>query len=278
MRTLAAAVTLVFALAAPAVAGDLELQTGTKVEFVARDDAAKLLATRDAFVAALSPFDRAARLKTDKETSEKAFLDFVAAQALDWSDDERTIVTKLVTDLAPRLEPLKLALPSVVRLVRTTGKEEGGAAYCRNGAIVLPSGMLLPKRQRELAAVLPHEIFHIYTSQNPKLRPALYAVVGFGPCESVAFPESLATRKITNPDAPGMDFIIHVRDGGVDGAKVAAIPILFSRTETYDTKAGGELFKYLQFRLLVLEADGTRWKVALDTENKPRLLERLGDA
>src|SRR5262245_20013154 len=37
----------------------------------------ELLGKRDAFVAALSPFDRAARLKSDKPVSEEQFLNFV---------------------------------------------------------------------------------------------------------------------------------------------------------------------------------------------------------
>ena len=39
-----------------------------------RDEARRILTTRDDFIRALSPFDRAARVKTDKDVSEKEFL------------------------------------------------------------------------------------------------------------------------------------------------------------------------------------------------------------
>ncbi|MCE9583901.1 MAG: hypothetical protein K8T20_15570 [Planctomycetes bacterium] len=242
-------------------AEDLEIQPGTKVEFSTREQAAKLLGERDAFVAALSPFDRAARLKTDRETTEKAYLEFVAAQAEDWSAAEKELVTGLLTKLKPKVAALKLALPPVVRLLKTTGKEEGAAAYCRGACITLPTNMLASGPS--LANTLAHEMFHVYSNQNPKLRPALYAVVGFAPCGAVKFPESLASRKLTNPDAYGLDF---------GDKKVPVMPVLYSRSEKYDLKAGGEFFDYMEFRLLVLEKDGEGYKAALDAKGLPRLL------
>src|SRR5690349_18774827 len=97
MKTLLLSLLLLLTPLRLALAADLELQPGTKVAFASREEAAKLLVERDAFVQALSPFDRSARLKTDKETSEKAYLDFVAAQAADWTDEERTRVEGLLT-------------------------------------------------------------------------------------------------------------------------------------------------------------------------------------
>ena len=41
-----------------------------------------------------------------------------------------------------KLRPWKLRLPPVVLLVKTSGREEAGAAYCRGPAIVLPQNMI----------------------------------------------------------------------------------------------------------------------------------------
>ena len=260
---------LLLALRRPASADDFDLQAGTKVQFATREEAAKLLVERDVFIQALSPFDRAARLKTDRETTEKEYLEFVAAQAAEWTAKEEKMLTGLLAALKPKLAPLKLSLPPVIRLVKTTGREEGAAAYCRGASIVLPQNMV-DAGALALEIILPHELFHVFSSHNLKLRPALYAVVGFAPCAPVRFPESLAKRRITNPDAPGLDFYIMVKQGA---DRVPVMPILYSRSETYDTKAGGEFFDYMEFRLLVLEKDGEGMKPALDAQGQPRLLE-----
>lgn len=271
---LAPALALALALVplSAARAGDQELQPGTTVAFASRQEAAKLLSVKDAFVEALSPFDRAARLKTDREVGEKEYLEFVAAQALDWTDDEKARIAAIVDDLRPKLAPLGLALPAVVRLVKTTGLEEGSAAYCRGAAIVLPKTLV--EKKRALAGVLPHELFHVFSSHNAKLRPALYGVLGFTPCAPVKLPGTLAKKRITNPDAPGLDFAIQVKRGE---SKVPAVPVLVSRSERYDTRRGGEFFEYLELRLLVLEKKGEALEPALDAAGEPVLLA-LADA
>ena len=82
------------------------------------------------------------------------------------------------------------------------------------------------------------------------MREALYQAIGFTACAEVQLEASLQPRKITNPDAPRNDHSIRLRVGGKE---VAAVPILFSATEKYDTHRGGEFFSYLQFQFLILE-------------------------
>ena len=57
--------------------------SGQDLSFATVPEARKLLSTRDAFVARMSPFDRSARMKTDREVSEAEYLAFAAAAAMD---------------------------------------------------------------------------------------------------------------------------------------------------------------------------------------------------
>src|SRR5262249_18839439 len=57
--------------------------------FASVADGKRILMTRDAFVERMSPFDRAARLKTDREVPEDEYLAFVATAVLEWDDRER---------------------------------------------------------------------------------------------------------------------------------------------------------------------------------------------
>src|SRR5262249_18306533 len=100
--------------------------------------------------------------------------------------------------------------------------------------------------------ILPHEVFHVLSNQNPKLREKLYTIVGFHPCNEVQLPPALAVRKLTNPDAPVNN---HYMTSKLNDRDVEWMPILLSKSDHYDTQRGGNLFSYLEFKLLALETD-----------------------
>ena len=68
-------VLLLFLLLVPITAYGQEpkLAARTTVSFADLEEAQKVLGARDDFVTAMSPFDRAARMKTDKPVSEEEF-------------------------------------------------------------------------------------------------------------------------------------------------------------------------------------------------------------
>ena len=168
-----------------------------------------------------------------------------------------------------RLESFSLPFPEKILIIKTTGLEEGGAAYTRGNAVILPmsenSGNV-----SDLQKNIAHELFHVLTRANPILRERLYAVIGFAKCDEVEFPAKLAHRKITNPDAPKNDHCIRVK---AERTECWAIPILYSRTEKYDPKSGGTLFNYLEFQLLLVERSGASSVKALYDGRNPRLVD-----
>lgn len=226
---------------------DVALTPKTQLHFAAANEARGLLAVRDDYVERMSPFDRAARLKTDREVSEAEYLDFVGKQTLDWPAEERAKIEQAVAAVAPRVAELGLPLPERIELVRTTGLEEGGAYYTRGAAIVFPAQRLARDDEAALKKIFAHELFHVLTRANLKLRRPLYAVIGYEPCDEIGLPDELEDRKITNPDAPRNDHFIRLK---VDGEDRMAVPILYSRTSKYDPARGGEFFDYLEFRFL----------------------------
>jgi hypothetical protein len=229
-----------------------KLTDSTTVVFAPAEEGRKILTTRDDFIRALSPFDRAARMKTDREVSEEAFLEFVGRNVLDWTDAEKAALTSTLDSLKKPLGRLALPWPKVIYLVKTTGAEEGNAAYTRANALILPRSMVPANRPID-ARLIGHELFHILSRSNPDLRERLYAALGFVKCGEVEFPETLRGRKLTNPDAPANNHCIRVQ---VNGTNAWAIPILFSRTEKYDVKRGGAFFQYMEFQFLVVEREG----------------------
>lgn len=233
--------------------GQVKLNDSSTVVCATVEQGKAILTTKDDFVLRMSLFDRAARIKTDQEVSEEEYLEFVGMNVLPWSDEEKRVIASALEGIPAKLEPFSLPLPEKVYLVKTTGSEEGGAAYTRGNAIIFPKANLtapVPSLQQTIC----HELFHILSRCNPDLREKLYAVIGFVKCNEVDFPSELKPRKLTNPDAPKNDHCILVQ---AKGKKHWAVPILFSRTEKYDVKRGGEFFHYLEFRFLLVERDET---------------------
>lgn len=238
---------------------------GITVAYASVEEGKQLLTDGDDFVQRMSPFDRAARLKTDKDISEQEYLEFVGRNVLAWNEAEKEKLTAAFQGIQAELEALSLPFPNKVYIVKTTGREEGGAPYTRTNAIVFPQAELSAPKAKIQKAIC-HELFHILSRANPDLRDKLYAVIGFQKCEELVFPPALKSRKITNPDAARNDHCIRLQAGG---RSRFAIPILFSIAEKYDANRGGEFFDYLQFQLLLvdLEEKSANLKPVYDAQN-----------
>ena len=248
---------------------DIPLAEGTVLRFAEVRDGVDALVRRDEFVKQLSPFDRQVRLRTDRDVTEEDLLAHIPRHVLPWTSEDVQKLTPLIESLARKLAPWKLALPGVLLLVKTDGREDASAAYCRGAAIVLPENML---GGRSLEKILPHELFHVLSSHNPRLRQALYQSIGFQRCNEVPLPGPLQDRKITNPDAPLNNQFITVTQ---DGRTMELMPVLFSKAARYDPVRGGNLFAYLEFKLMALENDNGVRRAAL-VDGKPVFLEPAG--
>ena len=270
MRVLFISLAIVAAIVATARA-DVSLDGRTRVAFATAEQGRKIITGRDDYIQRLSPFERAAKMKTDRETSEGELLSHYAANVVEWTDDEKTMLEGVVANLRPRFEELALPFPETVLLVKTTGEEEGGAAYTRANAVFLPKGMLGLFASSRLHRTVPHELFHVLTRQNPALQEKLFEAIGFQKCREVPLPSKLRPLQINNPDAPRNDHIIRVT---VDGKEAWALPILYSRADKYDTKRGGTFFDYLTMRFLVVgRNDAVTPPEAVYDDANPRLVE-----
>lgn len=250
-------------------AADVQFGSNTVVHFASVSEGRKVLTAKDEFVRHSSPFDRAARLKTDKPVSEDEYLAFVGKSVIKWTAEETQQVEAALKKIQPLLQAWPLAFPATMQMIKTTGAEEGNAAYTRGTAIMIPKAELA-KAQNDLAKLICHELFHILSRQNPELREELYGIIGFVRCNDLEFPRELASRKITNPDAPLNDHFIRLE---IEGQKRPAIPVLLSRAETYDVGSGEEFFAYLDFKFLVVEAEAGSAHVQVVRENSaPKLV------
>lgn len=260
-------------LAAPIRAAELKtpdeiaLTSHTVVKFATVAEARALLGARDEYVRQMSPFDFSLRLQTDRAATEADYLKLAADAAVEWAPLAKAKVAAAIAAAKPALNRFPLPYPPVILMIATNGSEETNLAYTRANAIILPSTMVA--FSMGLKGVVAHESFHVLTRANPKLRAALYAGIGYEPCEEVELPPGLKARKITNPDAPNNTFYCTV---SYHGAKIAALPVLASKKEKYDPKTGGNVFAYIDAKLLAIEKQNGKWHPKL-TDGKPLLMD-----
>ena len=82
------------------------------------------------------------------------------------------------------------------------------------------------------------------------LRERLYKSIGFEPCAELRLPDELNDRRLTNPDGAANNHCIKIK---VADDEQWAIPLIYSKSGTYDPAKGGEFFDYLVFQFLVIE-------------------------
>lgn len=275
----APALQLLLLLLLPSVAPDhhseeaMPLTPQTRVVLASLEQGRAKLVEEDAFVRNLSRFDLECRLQTTNGATRDAWKAMVAQQVRPWEAEQREQLQRIAGSLAHKLADFNLPLPEQILLIRTTGKEEGNAAYCRGAAIVLPDRMLA-QGEKQLERLLAHELFHVLSNQNPKLRDELYALIGFQRMPPLELPPSLRDRKITNPDAPAIDAWIELEQ---EGRKVLAAPVLYASVKSYNPASTKSFFDYLTFRLLVLERAGETLAPAT-REGEPVLLDPRSQA
>jgi hypothetical protein len=272
---------IVSATLAPDDAPPVEVAQGAATRFASVEEGRAVLKADDAFSKSLSRFDLQSRLQSAEEVDLAAWKDFVAGHVQPWEETHIRPVSESLVRLSKRLAGYKLPLPKEILLIRTTGKEEGNAAYTRAAAIVLPDKVIAyPPTQ--LDRLLAHELFHVISRHDGALRQRLYRIVGFEVCDPIDLPPSLAPRKITNPDAPLIDCTIEL--AAADGKVYTAAPVLYANAKQYDAARGGSFFQYLTFRLMVVERKDQRWQpklfegepIVIDAKKEPAYFEKIG--
>lgn len=222
--------------------------------------ASAFLSTDDAFLRALTPYDRAMRMKVNREVTREEFAKFIGQQALPWTAADKRRLESAVAVLKQQLAAKRLAfqfLPKKVRVIKSTGLEEGQAPYTRGDVIVIPA-KLLGNQAENLTALLAHELIHVLIrSVYPERRDALYAMASFRPIRGFTLPAEAGERILTNPDGFGYSHAAELADG------TRVVPVLRG-TGPYDPQKGGEFFSYLDLQLLEVELHEGKWRAKRD--------------
>lgn len=223
----------------------------SRIIFADSSAAAAVVSSKDEYSKYVSSYDRSASLKTTRDVSREEFFKHLAGNVMNWSKDEMEMFKRFSLKADSQLTKLNLNFPDEIILVKTTTNEYGGVtvAYTRQNAIMFTSNILV-SQQNMLYEIYLHELFHIYSRQNPEKKEALYKIIGFHQTTDVVLPAEWDARRITNPDAPALNTYIKL---SVDGDTATYTPIMYALEIPYDTTRPGGLFQSFKFGLLKVE-------------------------
>ena len=146
--------------------------------FADPDTGRSILAKSDDFMHRLSQFDLQSRVHSADKVTLDQYVKFVAAEVMPWQAEQVEKLTGVLGSLEELLAPYSFQGLSEIQLIQTSGREESGAAYTRSNAIILTKSQITMPAPALRKLVL-HEMFHVISRSNPKLRDALYSIIGF---------------------------------------------------------------------------------------------------
>ena len=247
-----------------------------QVEFLTLEEAKEAITDHsDPFFDKLTPLEISLRLDRDvtsqsRDEMLKEFRAFLRDQVTEFSAEEKEILSLTLPRVAKACQKTcPQVIPTRWRFLCTNGRDELGAPYTRGNAIVLPQGtvqQLSAASLEKLGKLIIHESFHVWSRQNPTKRTAIYKEIGFEPIPTIALPDSIESIRLTNPDGPGWDHAITVKNPA-DGTDLRSILLLTSRIPQFSAGYKG-VIPVLQFHLYAL-TNSDPPKVALDESGQP---------
>ncbi|MGH8618904.1 MAG: hypothetical protein ACREUW_14520 [Burkholderiales bacterium] len=214
-----------------------------------------VLGARDDYVLATSPLERSAKLKTGEAVDEERFREHMRNAVQDWTPEQRKNLAPLLDRMAGFLKATRWRMPDRILLVQSDATLEDDAPHTRANAIIVPRSFY-EQGPGAMAYVLAHETFHVLSRNNPELREALYAAIGFKRCDTVSVPATVERLRITNPDAVESRHTIALR---YEGRPVDVLPYIRFPAETIDPRAG--FMRQVQVAWLPVDREGGACRV-----------------
>jgi len=241
---------------------------GVNIHFLDRMNGAAAITSerRDPFFRELSTIDVEARLGQSLEGVRRPeavahLKKLFESSVVDWTQPEVDALTQACRKVLARSKARAVGfVPSDWKFVKTSGVEEGGAAYTRGDVIIL-SAQKLTAGDMPLDRLVAHETCHVYGRLHPETRKELIKRLGFRVVGPVDLGDAMGPRRLTNPDAPVTDSIIRVKTP--EGVEFDAAMVLYSSQPRFNPQLGRGVFPYLKFGLVpVAEIGGGEFGVA----------------
>lgn len=179
------------------------------IRFADAEEGIRLLLSNEEFYSSFSQNDLDYRLQKKDATLEE-YIEFAKKQVLEFTEEEKALVTKQMDYINARILEKGIMLPQIdeIVFVNTTGAEHCyPSAYTMGTSIFVNSYVFNICQRKDVETVaftqslLLHELFHCLTRMNPQFRSDMYSLIGFTvQDEDFTIPPSAMDYYISNPD------------------------------------------------------------------------------
>lgn len=180
-----------------------------KYHFADRKEAVECYLANDEYLSGFSKCELQYKLNNKNGTIEE-LKEYGASQMLEYSDEEKEAIKKLIQDMETDLAKNKYTLPPTdeIVLIKSTQNEEGGSgAYTHKTHIYFGDYWIEgltsddPEEKMWAKQTMWHELFHCLTRNNPDFRKKMYSIIHFTINDKdFEIPPAVYEKYISNPD------------------------------------------------------------------------------
>lgn len=236
-----------------------------------------ILEDPDGFFKKLQPLEMQIQMKQpirfqNKEIALSKFYPYLQAQVSDFTTSDKAFVDTLFNEVRKGLAFVNPnLLPSNINLVKVkTGHYGADVYYTRRNTIYLPENIFIGKNFKKEYDVMLHEVWHIMSRYDSKLKQEAYALIGFKPHDkNLQFDPHFESTLLTNPDGTNMEYAITV--GGTQ-----ALPLIISKFRDFSLDRPS-FFDYLSFDLYPINETGIVSSKALENDTMKEFFTQIKD-
>ncbi|MCQ2014887.1 hypothetical protein [Clostridium butyricum] len=138
------------------------------------------------------------------------YKELVKKQGEDFTEEEKKVLGDTIARIQARFDEIGFDYPLKDEIVFVKNKMEdefGATAYTHKNQIYLEGSNIefMKDKVPLLDGVIAHELFHIISRNDPKLRQAIYSVFGFTITDEPDFTPELSDMFASNPDVEKFD-------------------------------------------------------------------------
>ena len=190
--------------------------TEIKYRFADLKEAQTLYLSNTEYFKNLTPFELEYKLNKKNATLEE-YKTFGVSQMLEFTDNEKELMSKQIIDMENTLKNQNLSLPffeEIIFIKSTQNEENGSLAYTHGTQIYLGEKFIekMGDIEQKISTkffvnnILWHELFHCITRMNKTFRKKMYEIIHFTVMEKdFIIPESVYDISISNPDVEHHD-------------------------------------------------------------------------
>ena len=193
---------------------------------------------------------------TDRESALKKYRNSYEQEVLSMNVDESEKLSILFKELFTKINKLNTKLlPDTIRLIIVKGDHYGQSTFfTRGNAIITSRASLANMAPINFKNVMYHELSHIISRYQPKLREELYNHLGFiKTAEPIMILSDFYRSILFNPDGVQMDYAIPLLMA--DSTELLFVPLIYTKAKHFNPKTQA-FFGYLNFQLMPIDKMG----------------------